>query len=667
MVPCFWVLGMFLRGVWLLATCFGLFGWFCRGLGVLGFGTAGAFRCSFVVLLFDKRLYHRGMLLSSVVSAVVLGSAELPPLTVRGADLVDPLGRVVILKGTNLGNWFVIEPWMLNIAEGEGSVSDQVEFEAVLAERFGATEKNRLMEAYRENWIKEEDFGVIRSFGFNVVRLPMNYRQFEDDARPYQLREDAFQWTDRAVKWAGANGLYVILDMHGAQGGQSPYDHTGHAGQNKLWSEPESSKRLAWLWGELAKRYKDEPAVVAYDVFNEPYGGTHETQNRVFREVYPVIRKHDPDTLIFAHGHTDTFTHYGTNAENGWRNVGYQMHYYPGMFGNGEPTPMTHAKHLQFLSGVAEDTKRFGAPFLVGEMNVVFQAAGGGPLMRKTFDTHASYGWHTTMWSYKVLSQVGGHGEASWGMVTNAEILPRLNLRSDSKETIEAWFRGLSTMELEVNRPLFEAMTAAVAPEVSLPEPPAVRRTAPADVDLAGWSKADVGGSRVGGLEDLGGGRIALYGGGNDVWGGQDQFRFLYQRLRGDFVLEVDLQEVEDIEAYTKAGLMVRAGLETDAAHFLLSSFPSGELQAAWRATRGGQTEAGGEPSRAVLPGVRLRVSRTGDVFAAAYRQGDGVWTEIRRQTLPGMPDEVLAGAIALSHDNGRLVRIVYRGLRVLR
>ena len=347
-----------------------------------------------------------------LLTAVLLTATikPLPNLRVKGPDLVDPAGKRVLLKGCNLGNWLVIEPWMLCEV---GKIKDQYDLEQILTERFGAAEDERLMDLYRSSWLTERDFKVIPSFGMNVVRLPMNYRLLEDDSAPFKLRKDAWQWIDRAIDMAERNGLYTILDMHGVQGGQSQYDHTGRSDQNKIWTTPEAQERLAWLWSEIAKRYRTRSAVVAYDLFNEPYGGTKPQQVALFKQVYASVRKVDKDKLIYAMGNYDDFTHYGSPKQNGWHNVGYQMHYYPGLFGGGDPTVATHARHLKSLELISNQVKGFNAPFLVGEMNVVFQRAGGANMMRLTFDTHAKFGWATTMWSYKVLSEQGGIGDAS--------------------------------------------------------------------------------------------------------------------------------------------------------------------------------------------------------------------------------------------------------------
>ena len=43
--------------------------------------------------------------------------AALPQLNVSGRDLVDESGEKITLRGCNLGNWLLIEPWMLGIRD----------------------------------------------------------------------------------------------------------------------------------------------------------------------------------------------------------------------------------------------------------------------------------------------------------------------------------------------------------------------------------------------------------------------------------------------------------------------------------------------------------------------------------------------------------------------
>lgn len=47
--------------------------------------------------------------------------------------------------------------------------------------------------------------------------------------------------------------------MHYPQGG---YQSQGNG--MALWTDPENQRRLVKLWGEIARRYADEPAIQGY-------------------------------------------------------------------------------------------------------------------------------------------------------------------------------------------------------------------------------------------------------------------------------------------------------------------------------------------------------------------------------------------------------------------
>ncbi len=595
-------------------------------------------------------------MISVIAASVALAPQTLPQLRVQGQYIVDAKGKRVILKGTNLGNWFVIEPWMLNLS----GISDQYEIEKILTERFGEAEKDRLMDIYHASWITKRDFPIIKSFGFNLVRLPMNYRQFEDDRAPFKLKKDAWKWVDFAIDQAEKNGMYTILDMHGAQGGQSVYDHTGRSGQNKLWTEEANKKRLAWLWSEIAKRYKNRSAVLAYDVFNEPYGGTKPQQVEVFNRVLPEIRKVDPNKLVLAHGHWDNFFHYGNPKANGWKNVGFQLHWYPGLFGNGSPTVQTQMKHLKTAPYWKGEVEKVNVPLLIGEMNVVFQAAGGGAMMRRHFDTYGQNGWLTTMWSYRAGSENGGHGNASWGMVTNKKPARKIDFKTASRAQIESWMRGFATDELEINTDLKTWLNAKNPKYPPLPPAPIVLESTPFQDELLGWTATDLGNARKGGLEKINESTFALYGGGSDIWGQSDQARFLQRRVSGNFRITIKVEDHPKGEQYAKAGLMVRASLEPNSAMTLLSVFPDGGVQLAVRSMSGG--EASGKAEATGEAPIWFRLTRMGEILITEISKDCSTWKLVGESPAPA--ESLHVGPIALSHDNGQLTRIVYSGLK---
>lgn len=598
-------------------------------------------------------------------ASLVLGcfAAAQVPLHVKGTRMVDPQGKPVTLRGCNLGNWLMVEMWMLGV-EGTGGVKDQADLFRTLDTRFGRETRESLMDTYRANYITDKDFDVIKSYRFNLVRLPFDYRLLEDDAEPMKLRPNAFKWLDKCVEMAHRHGIYVILDMHGIQGGQSPYDHTGESEKNKFWTDEEDQKRACWLWNKIASRYRNNPTVLAYDLMNEPYGGTKEQEKKMFPMLYRAARSGDPNKLILVMGHWDNFDHYGDLRDEGFTNYGFEMHYYPGLFGNGRPTIQNHAKHLADLADVEAKVKKLDVPFLVGEMNPVFDRV-GVDMMRRTYEVHESYGWMTTMWSYKVLTAPGGFYKGSWAMITNTDKLAPLNFKTDSAEAIRDWFASLGTMRMSVYdalrdtmAPAHYALTPLKAEDTAKPP-----KSVPYADTLEGWSVADIGGAIPGGLQVAKNGQFVLWGGGDDVWNAHDAARFLYKKLTGDFDIQVTLDKFESLETYAKAGIWIRPDLGIDSASMVFSTFTDGGLQFAERRERGGNIKevSGGQ---AEVPNLVLRVVRKGSEFTAYFKQtSDAEWKKLGTTSRPDLGNDLLVGLIALSHDGNSLTDVHYSGL----
>src|SRR3954468_13931793 len=109
----------------------------------------------------------RSVSLSSLASALVVlfavttraaDATSLPALHADGTRMVDATGKPVTLRGCNLGNWLMIEPWMLgNLID----VQDQGQLTDILGRRFGAEDGMRLTNLYRENYVTPRDLELI--------------------------------------------------------------------------------------------------------------------------------------------------------------------------------------------------------------------------------------------------------------------------------------------------------------------------------------------------------------------------------------------------------------------------------------------------------------------------------------------------------------------------
>jgi hypothetical protein len=578
----------------------------------------------------------------------------LASLHANGAAIVDDHGRPVVLRGCNLGNWLLNELWMMDMKQPDDP-KDQWQIEEVLQQRFGAEEKERLLALYRENWIKPRDFDIIKSWGFNVVRLPFYYGLLEDDAAPGQLRPDAFKWLDRAINMATESGIYVILDMHGAPGGQSTDQCTGHSGQNKLWL-PENRKRTAFLWKAIANHYRANSTVAAYDLLNEPYGnhGNEPSDSMLVTtmdELIHAIREVDEGHLILCSGNTRGITMFGTPISHGWKNVGYTEHFYPGLFG-GVPAVETHARFISLeLRAKIALLQQWKTPFLAGEFNVVFDKAGGVAMMRRYYDIFASHGWAATMWTYKMVKHQGGRQPNNWYMLTNLDDLKIPRFRMDSKEEIESFFRTLGTMEYAQDDELRIALTSSQPPALTLHDYPFVSGPAPQDRLPVNWESNDLGEPFVkGGQRVLAEDRMEVFGAGRDVFEGNDECHFVSRKAVDRFELSAGLTPPVDSHMYAKAGLMYRTSLNADAPIVIVSLNPDGACTFAYRRTAGARiTENPMAPAGRTRT---VRLVRNGARFEATALDGDGKPLATQSADLPEFAAaRGNAGLFVLSHE----------------
>lgn len=588
-------------------------------------------------------------------------------LSTRGTQIIDEAGDRVVLKGCNVGNWLLLEMWMLRVDPGQ--FPDQYAFEMNLKDRFGASQRDRLMEVYRENWITPRDFEIIRSFGFNVIRLPFNYRLLEDDDQPFKLKRDAFKWLDRAIEMAEDSGLYVILDMHGVPGGQSVDHPTGRAGQNKLWDDPVYAKRTAWLWKQIARRYRDRASVAGYDMINEPYtdfkADIRPRLREVFEEIYDSIREVDAWHIVFAPAALrGGLGFYGKPADNGWVNVAFTEHHYPGLFG-GDPSMKTHEDFIyRALPQKQAELEAAQAPLLIGEWNPVFENLGGGDLMRRYFDEYGGRGWAATIWAYKIFHKEGGVIDDNWYMVSNAEQLSTPDFATASMEQIESYFKWFGTMDYVIDEPMRKALTRPDPVELDFDEPEP-RVTTPPHVDkLTGWHADDIDDALPGGQRVIGEDEMTIYGGGADIWGESDQFRYVSREASGDFVMMATLESLEDTHVYTKAGLMARADLTPGSAQVLLHAFPSGILALGVR-TEAGEPMTETQVDSDVWP-IHLRLTRHGDTFTGEYSHDGLMWLRVGDEVeLRSIGDRCHIGMAVLSHLPDGLTEARFKGIRL--
>jgi glucan 1,3-beta-glucosidase len=644
------------------------------------------FRCIIIILLAAAALSQAAAVPS------VSADSSLHMLKAKGTFIIDSNSNTVILKGCNLGNWFAMEMWMMHL--NDDKIRDQYAFELTLANRFGQQQKNRLMDMFRANWITDRDFEIIKSFGMNCVRLPIYYQLIEDDNNPMNLNPDAFKWLDYAIDTAKKYGLYTIICLHGAAGGQSNMGHCGREDYNQFWSDPINQKRTYWLWQQIAQRYKKRDCVAGYDILNEPWGADMPEQIKAFDSIYKSIRDVDREHIIFIQGHgnveglpypkekaisKNTIRRQQnrgfvprtidwvlsllifSDTQKNWKNVVYSAHCYPGIFGSGRPTPETQIRFLKTdLKKIDEDLKKYNVPFLMGEFNVLYASAGGTEMMRRHFDAYENYGWAATMWAYKVLTIPGEIRRGYWEMVTNAEPLPNIDFKTASLSEIENYFKFLSSdcvIYDELKKALTQKEPLPPLPDPLPPPPPLT--SAPANDKLIGFSATDIASAIPGGQKVYSDKKIDLFGCGADIYLSNDQCRFVWKKITGDCEISATVDELTFTHMFAKAGVMIRGDLSADSIFAMLNVRPAGELEFACRYHKAEKVKTDGHLGHD-FPKINLKLIRKGQTIESWHCKGNEKWEKFMTTTLPDLPQTVYVGIFCLSHDNTQLAKAAF-------
>ena len=232
-------------------------------------------------------------------------------LHTEGKFIYDADGEEVILRGLGTGNWMLQEGYMMQTDDLGGT---HHEFRERLTETIGEAKTDSFYNAWLQYHFTRTDVDSMKSWGYNSVRVAMHYKWFtppiEDEPVEGEItwRDKGFELIDSVLNWCEDNQMYLILDLHGAPGGQgedaniSDYDPS----KPSLWESDFNKDKTVALWAKLADRYADEPWIGGYDLINETNWTFSEGNNAPLRELYEritdAIREVDQNHIIFIEG-----------------------------------------------------------------------------------------------------------------------------------------------------------------------------------------------------------------------------------------------------------------------------------------------------------------------------------------------------------------------------
>ena len=341
-----------------------------------------------------------------------------PFLKVKGQNIVTPNGESFLIQGINLGNWLNPEGYMFLFKD----VSSYRLIDQAFREMVGPDFTDQFWKTFKDNYITREDIAYIKQTGMNSIRLPFHYKLFTDeDYMGLKSNQDGFARVDSIIKWCKAEGLYVILDMHDAPGGQTGDNIDDSYGYPWLFESETSKQLFSEIWKKIADRYKNEPTVLGYDLLNEPiatYFTNKEEINKLLVPVYKrgveAIRSVDPNHIILLGGAqwNSNFSMFDEKAIDS--NMLYTCHRY-------------WCDTLQSnLQDFIDFRNKVNLPLYMGETGENTDEWVGG--FRRLMERN-NMGWH--FWPYKKLEKtscmVHIKKPANWDLIVEYTQKPRNN------------------------------------------------------------------------------------------------------------------------------------------------------------------------------------------------------------------------------------------------
>ncbi|MDR2948893.1 MAG: DUF1349 domain-containing protein [Prevotella sp.] len=187
----------------------------------------------------------------------------------------------------------------------------------------------------------------------------------------------------------------------------------------------------------------------------------------------------------------------------------------------------------------------------------------------------------------------------------------------------------------------------------------------PANIWPEPWMRSDIGKLLVDSKSsyDATTSQFSIEAAGADIEGTKDEFRYVYQELEGDVEFSAKINSVDAINAWTKAGLMIRSSLVNNSSNAMVAMTPSNGVSFQYRTTNGGGTSA--KLANNIKAPVWLKVRKENDSFSAFYSTDNKNWIQIGLDQTVDISDKFYIGMAVTSHDVNQATKAVFSDVTV--
>jgi regulation of enolase protein 1 (concanavalin A-like superfamily) len=198
------------------------------------------------------------------------------------------------------------------------------------------------------------------------------------------------------------------------------------------------------------------------------------------------------------------------------------------------------------------------------------------------------------------------------------------------------------------------SVTAGGTPSSTPPPPPVP----------SPWTSGDIGSVSPAGTAtyDSTSGMFTVQGSGADIWGSADAFQFVSQPLTGDGEIVAHVKSVQNVNSWTKAGVMMRDTLTAGSAHASMFESAAKGLAFQFRQTAGGSSSNIYGPLAGAPYWVKM--VRLGTSFTSYVSTDGTAWTQVGTTTIT-MGPTINVGLAVTSHTNGTLAAATFDNVTV--
>ncbi len=309
-------------------------------------------------------------------------------------------GRHISLRGLGIGTWLNLEHFMIGLPGTDEMIR------SAFNDVYPSAVSDIFFDRFTHNFINENDFAFLKACGINFLRVPFNYRLFINDNHPDEILGSGFLIFDELFRLGRKYDIYIMPDLHTVPGGQNPDWHSDNStGIPLFWKYELFRKQMSKLWGVIACRYRDEPALMGYDLLNEPAMADWNSLNSYYENTISIIRTYDTRHIIVLEGDHFSMDFSGLSLfDDPCLALGF--HFYPGVW---HPDILHAGPDRSRLIGEELDSllkslECFDLPVLCGEFG--YRKDSGNidnthDLLSETLDLFSERSLSWTLWCYK--------------------------------------------------------------------------------------------------------------------------------------------------------------------------------------------------------------------------------------------------------------------------